>query len=196
MILSQVNISRRDAVQAGLRDGYAWHEGIWQAFPGHDGLHRQFLFRVDSRGAGFQVYVLSPVEPTVPRWGRWRSKAVKPSFLKHKSYRFQMKANPTLRQSSSRKRVGLCDEGKLRGWMVRKAKQHGFALEEEFLIVGAPTQEVFAKKQGGRRGKHIAVDFQGVLAVEDRAAFGNAFAHGIGSAKAFGFGLLMLQPLA
>jgi CRISPR system Cascade subunit CasE len=48
----------------------------------------------------------------------------------------------------------------------------------------------------GHRGKHIGVDFQGVLRVTDRAAFHYAFETGIGPAKAFGFGLLMLQPVA
>ncbi|RMF67773.1 MAG: type I-E CRISPR-associated protein Cas6/Cse3/CasE [Calditrichaeota bacterium] len=46
-----------------------------------------------------------------------------------------------------------------------------------------------------RRGTHVAVDFRGHLRVTDREAFRNAFTKGIGPAKAFGFGLLMLQPV-
>jgi CRISPR system Cascade subunit CasE len=44
-------------------------------------------------------------------------------------------------------------------------------------------------------GKHVAVDFRGVLRVQDREKFKRTFAAGIGSAKGFGFGLLMLEPV-
>jgi len=39
------------------------------------------------------------------------------------------------------------------------------------------------------------VDFDGTLHTKDQAAFQAAFQNGIGSAKAFGCGLLILQPL-
>ncbi len=194
MILSAVTLTKREALQARLCDVYAWHQGIWQAFPGRDGDRRDFLFRVDDRSSSFRLYVLSHTEPAAPPWGRWQSKAVGPSFLEHARYRFQLKANPTLRQSESRKRVGLCDETKLRNWMQRKADQHGFAVAAEELVITPPMEETFVKH--GRRGKHLAVDLRGVLTVTDRDRFRAAFETGIGSAKAFGFGLLLLQPIA
>ena len=193
MWLSRVRVGRREALQAGLKDAYGWHQGLWGGFPGQDGCERQFLFRVDSRAKAFHVYVLSSEKPTPPGWGIWQSKEIAPSFLEYSLYRFQLKANPTLRQADTRKRVGLCDERKLRSWMLRKAGRHGFAVEEKSLVVSPAIQETFVKK--GRRGKHMAVDFQGVLDVQDPQAFRDAFSHGIGSAKSFGFGLLMLQPL-
>ncbi len=52
---------------------------------------------------------------------------------------------------------------------------------------------LFRKK--GRRSKLVAVDFSGMLTVTDRDAFMYAFNNGIGTAKAFGFGMLMLQPI-
>jgi CRISPR system Cascade subunit CasE len=38
------------------------------------------------------------------------------------------------------------------------------------------------------------VEFQGVLELTDPAIFHETFARGIGSAKAFGFGLIVLAP--
>ena len=45
------------------------------------------------------------------------------------------------------------------------------------------------------RGLHSTVDYQGVLTVTDPIRFHEAFTRGIGSAKAFGFGLLVIAPL-
>jgi CRISPR system Cascade subunit CasE len=44
------------------------------------------------------------------------------------------------------------------------------------------------------RGMHSAVEFQGALNVTDPAKFHETFTRGIGSAKAFGFGLLVIAP--
>ena len=46
-----------------------------------------------------------------------------------------------------------------------------------------------------RTGTHAGVRFRGRLQVTDRERFIHAFHHGIGSAKAFGYGMLLLQPL-
>ena len=53
-------------------------------------------------------------------------------------------------------------------------------------------REYFEKQ--GLRGLHSAVEFQGVLNVTDPAKFHETFARGIGPAKAFGFGLLVIAP--
>ena len=47
----------------------------------------------------------------------------------------------------------------------------------------------------GTTGLHSAFEFQGVLVVTDAAAFRTILQCGIGSAKAFGFGLLVIAPL-
>jgi CRISPR-associated protein Cas6/Cse3/CasE subtype I-E len=63
-----------------------------------------------------------------------------------------------------------------------------------WVTIGAPIDEHFTRN--GKRGKHVSVDFQGILNVTNQDRFKKAFCKGIGSAKAFGFGLLMLQPIS
>ena len=77
--------------------------------------------------------------------------------------------------------------------MARKANDHGFTIEPGTLTFSAPIDEAFVRE--GHRGKHISVDFRGVLHVMAPDIFNAAFQNGIGPAKAFGFGLLMLDPL-
>ncbi|HHU15387.1 MAG TPA: type I-E CRISPR-associated protein Cas6/Cse3/CasE, partial [Lentisphaerae bacterium] len=57
--LSQAIVPFALAADAKLTDGYAWHQAIWQAFPGRADDARDFLFRVDRRKEGFRVLLLS-----------------------------------------------------------------------------------------------------------------------------------------
>jgi hypothetical protein len=43
---------------------------------------------------------------------------------------------------------------------------------------------------------HSAVEFQGVRAVDDSAKLHATYTRGVGSAKAFGFGLLAIAPIS
>lgn len=191
--LSQALTPATDALHAGCVDGYAWHRAIWAAFPDRPDADRDFLFRVDPDGSSFRVLLLSTLKPTALQWLAWQTKAVAPAFLDHAAYRFQLRANPTMRRSSDHRRLGIYGEDRLRAWMQRKAGENGFRIPDGALTMGTPVDETFVR--GGTRGKHVAIDFTGVLEVADRDRFRNAFAHGIGAAKSFGFGMLMLQPL-
>jgi CRISPR system Cascade subunit CasE len=76
-------------------------------------------------------------------------------------------------------------------WLTRRAEPAGFR------VVRLDTMQpgfVYANKTrdpgGGQRLR--SVRYEGVLEVTDSAQFGKAVVRGIGSAKAFGFGLLSL----
>ena len=191
--LTKVLVEKSTTASLRLFDPYAWHKVIWKTFPNREDKIRNFLFRMDAVNAEFRLYVLSEYEPEAPDWGRWESKPVATGFLKHGAYRFQLKANPTMRRSSDRRRLGIYDETRLREWMTRKAEQHGFVIDDENLVLDGPQDTSFIKKN--IRGKMVSVDFSGTLRVGDLDKFRAAFGSGIGSGKAFGFGLLMLQPL-
>jgi CRISPR system Cascade subunit CasE len=77
-------------------------------------------------------------------------------------------------------------------WLSRKAAHHGFSIvAQEIRTIPQPRQS-FVK--AGQAGLHTATEFTGVLTVTDPALLRQAFANGIGSAKAFGFGMLCLSP--
>jgi CRISPR system Cascade subunit CasE len=199
--LAEVRLDKGEAARLRLHDSYAWHQQLWRAFPSKDGQARDFLFRLDDARDSFRVLLLSCGAPAPPGWGVWEVKAVADSFLDHDRYLFQVRANPTVKrvvrdEAGERKKNGrrtaIYDSQELCAWMERKASQAGFEMLE--CSASPATQSFFVKD--GHRGKHVAVDFQGALRVVERDAFCQAFATGIGPAKAFGFGLLMLQPVA
>lgn len=197
--LTRIMVDHKTAAHWRLQDSYAWHQELWKAFP--ETASRSFLYRVEPRETGFLVYLLSEREPSAQDWGVWETKAVGGSFLEHTAYRFQLCANPTRRyikdgqgtRFEKSKRFVVADPDALKQWLLRKAEQGGFAVDQASLQIGPPLNQPFYKD--GRKGNHKRVEFQGVLRVTHPEQFKETFKKGIGSAKAFGFGLLVLQPV-
>lgn len=216
MHLTRIFLDYETAALRGIHDAYDWHQCAWDAFPHLDGARnanrgeaapRHFLTRLDEKDGGYQLLVLSPTEPRRPSWcpehaRNWQTKPVSPSFLEHEQYRFSLRANPTKKQTlkgpggvrtGQGKRVPLHEPSQLRQWMARKASASGFILENSPRIMPLGLRH-FTKEKERRLGTVHVVDFEGVLRVTERPAFQIAFANGLGSAKGFGCGLLLLQP--
>jgi len=189
-----------------LRDCYDWHRAVWKAFPNRDGELRDFLTRLDRRREGFRLLIVSPQQPVRPAWcpadaESWETKPIPETYFTRKRYAFQLCANPTKKIASkpdgtvtkNGRRVPLGKREELIEWIKRKGEQGGFAVDEATLRTFSRGREYFEKD--GRPGLHSAVEFQGVLGVTDPAKFHETFTRGIGSAKAFGFGLLVIAPI-
>jgi CRISPR system Cascade subunit CasE len=202
--LTQVTLDFATAARLRLRDCYDWHQAVWKAFPGCDGKLRDFLSRLDQQKAAFRLLIVSPNEPTRPDWcpnESWQSKPIPDTYFSRRRYAFQLCADPTKKitklgtdgsPTKNGKRVPLRTREEYVGWIIRKGEQGGFAVNEDTLRTFSRGREYFEKQ--GIRGMHSAVEFQGVLSVTDPAKFHTTFRLGIGSAKAFGFGLLVIAP--
>jgi CRISPR system Cascade subunit CasE len=209
--LTKIELDHEMAFKAGLRDSYSWHQAIWKAFPGRDGEDRFFLTRLDEIEGGLRLLVLSPDEPVRPPWcpePSWKPKPISDSFFTHRTYRFSLVANPTRKVRSEKnpkngRRVPLVSredkvvDGKtipgLLTWLARKGEQHGFTFDPHSTKTIPRPRQPFLKK--GAAGLHSATEFAGVLTVTDPEKLRHAVLHGIGSAKAFGFGMLCLSPI-
>lgn len=201
MYLTKVRVDLATTLQEGLADGYRWHQALWRAFPGRNGEARDFLSRVDEKGPWVEALVLSPTAPVPQPWGRWETRAVAPGFLRHTRYVFALRANPTVKrvvrvESGERQKNGrrtrICSPDDLRAWIEKKAADSGFRVEGG-LAVDPPVDQLCWR--GPRKIVHARVDYRGVLSVTEVEAFERAYRTGIGSAKAFGFGLLLLRPV-
>ncbi|RYD29387.1 MAG: type I-E CRISPR-associated protein Cas6/Cse3/CasE [Verrucomicrobiaceae bacterium] len=198
----------------GFADSYAWHQRVWDAFPGRGDAPRDFLTRLDDRADGFRLLILSAHPPVRPDWcpvPNWQTKTIPEAFLSHPRYEFSLVANPARKVRSNTKgellnnsrRVAIVHredqevDGKpqagLLSWLSRQGIQHGFSLPQLGRVSTIPRpRRYFLKKN--QPGLHAATEFQGVLEVTDPTAFRHAFTGGIGSARAFGFGMLCLAP--
>jgi CRISPR system Cascade subunit CasE len=206
--LTQVTVDFSTAARMRLRDSYDWHRAVWKAFPGRDNQPRDFLTRLDRRRNGFRLLLVSPVEPVRPDWcppdvASWQTKPIPDAYFTRNQYVFQLCANATKKVSKERpdgsltkngRRVPLGKREELVEWINRKGDSGGFTVDEVTLRTFFRGREYFARN--GQPGLHSAVEFQGLLTVTDPAKFYETFTRGVGPAKAFGFGLLVIAPVA
>ena len=193
------------ALHAGrLSDCYAWHKAIWQCFPDRPDAGRDFLFRLDEVPTGVLVHILSPHEPQRPGFcaaEHWQTKAVPPRFLEHEHYRFDVVCNPGRKvkaftsdgqSKKNSRREAIIKPDEQRAWLIRQAEQNGFAVLPDPRLDPSSSHH-FQKNQ--QSGTHISVRFSGVLRVTQRDDFYQVFHKGLGSARGFGFGMLLLCPV-
>jgi CRISPR system Cascade subunit CasE len=122
---------------------------------------------------------------------------------------FRLRANPTRRVSPRceseqdprfyGRRVELYREEDQIAWLERKAEAHGFRLLEVKVNHDVPNLNTISesKIKGRRSGTEKPVTFgsvlfEGRLGVTDANQFREALVQGIGSGKAYGFGLLSI----
>ena len=127
--------------------------------------------------------------------------------------RFKLLANPTRKISGKPNRDGLKNTGKRvelvteyewLAWLERKALQFGFRLKTfrasphlpDVRTVGKMKATGFKKRADGARSQltFYGVVFEGCLEVVDISLFRVGLTAGIGSGKAYGYGLLSIAP--
>jgi len=212
MYLTEIKLSDAEAARIFPVNPYDWHKVVWSFFPERN--DREFLYRVDYNPRGVRLMLLSAVQPVAPSMSEsytYRSREIPEEFLSHTLYRFQVRVNPTRRIKHDARtgriqekgmRVPVTGEQELIKWLERKGAIGGFSLpgllnpqSSDYAISVLQESRLNFQKKGYGKAHHASVQFAGVLRVENSELFRKTFQQGIGSAKAFGFGLLMLQPL-
>lgn len=210
------------AVQRDLRDVQALHRRVMSAFP--DVLDPEVearayfgvLHRVEfSRTSGqIMLYVQSRVEPD---WAQLPEGYLRPSdglanpavkrvdgayenMKAGRVLRFRLRANPTRKIDTKSgpdgakrngRRVPMRGVEEQIGWLARKAEASGFELLQA-TIAASGSVELVKSYETGRTFQGVV--FEGRLVVTDPVKFREALVAGIGSAKAYGFGLLSVGP--
>lgn len=213
MYLSSLSVDTSAARgRTWLANPYRIHQRLLMAFPDVDPKANRVLFRLeddrdlprllvqsDSRPDWDLAFRDHPVLASPPR-----CKEVTLALREGQRLRFRLRANPTWRKShptelddrGKRKmgdRLGLLREEQQRAWLERKGQVGGFRLLD--YVVRSPGLVSFPRGgDGAGRQTHVLADFEGHLLVTDPVALLATVASGVGSAKAFGFGLLSLAP--
>ena len=126
-------------------------------------------------------------------------KPFEPRFSRNQSLRFRLEANPTRRLSehspdvkeeSIGKRVPVPTD-QLIDWLARRAESAGFLIKRDATTL-QPGYIYMNKNGKGQRLRSVL--FDGLLEVTAPDAFRQTLVCGIGSGKAFGFGLLSVAP--
>jgi CRISPR system Cascade subunit CasE len=178
-----------------------------KAFPSEDeGGPGRVLFRVEEANGCEPVMVLVQ-SWKAPDWSWLQSlegylasgvavKEFSPSLALGQRLRFRLRANPTMRRSSDKRRLGFFKEEDQLKWLQRKGETGGFRLLRcQVVPKGKHDQGVIHREEKAHHVHMLGVLFEGTLEITDPQQFLNrSIAAGIGSGKAFGFGLLSVAP--
>lgn len=78
-------------------------------------------------------------------------------------------------------------------WLQERASKNGFKIDSQQVLAGAYLQHAFHQGAKNRQVKLSTIDFNGLLEVSDPPLFRSALMNGIGPAKGFGCGMLMVK---
>lgn len=200
MYLIKAELDRREA-RGLLADCQQMHRFI-TGFFGTDRQSSQILYRTNlvQNKLCIYIYAQSPAEH-IPVNCEVQQRNVT-SWLESMEigqlWSFDLIAAPTKKVASegkknSQRRI-LRQPQERQDWLERKAVQHGFS------IIQAQEQEqlhVSGKHKADKGGVmyHDAYHYQGILQITDGEAFRRAMQTGIGSGKAYGFGMMMVKRL-
>ncbi|MBV9282679.1 MAG: type I-E CRISPR-associated protein Cas6/Cse3/CasE [Chloroflexi bacterium] len=124
--------------------------------------------------------------------------------------RFRLRANPTRKvdtrsredgQRRNGRRVALTRDTDQLAWLTRKGEAGGFTLVPAHGAPGVPNVRAVPenlvignRRQDGKSMTFGSVLFEGLLHVTNPDCFRRTLQEGIGSGKAYGFGLLSIAP--
>lgn len=219
------DIGYREIVSLGSLDPYGQHQALYRLFhlpPREErvGQPTTFLFRAEQHEGVPVFYLLSLAHPQ-DHEHLWRveSKPYVPDVRSGDRLAFKLRANPIVSRGTEARGRGrrhdIVMDTKLRlGWkdlpparrpsLAELAQQAGTAwLKAREDRLGARLLESSLRADGyqtwrqrSSRGIALAtLDFEGILTVTDPARFRSALLTGIGPAKAFGCGLLLVRRL-
>lgn len=211
-------LSRVEIPWGSAANPYNLHKAIWDLFPGQEKEQRKsveedrtgFLFRVESNKAGqsARLLVQSLQEPKSLSGRAFitATKAFEPDPKEGQLLAFVLTANPVKtiadtqgrlnnkRDRPKRCRVPLISEKEQAEWLARKLS---VVAEIKSVQIHKESPKFFYKNKSGdkQNGKHQLITFEGVLEVKDSEGLKRMLRNGIGPAKAFGCGLMLVRRI-
>jgi len=202
----------RELVRHG--EAYRDHAILWKLFPG-DGVPRDFIFR--SLAESDTYFVVSARAPQ-SSGGMFevQTKPYLPQVVEDEWLQFDLKANPTVSirtagdpaKARSRRHdvlmhakrcaapgddVSAAMESAGREWLMSRAPAWGVEIVEDSLRQDGYCQHRLQHK--GRRIEFSSLEYQGLARVKDASLLRTALLNGVGRARGFGCGLLLVRRI-
>jgi CRISPR system Cascade subunit CasE len=174
--------------------------------------------RLDPAESVFRAYTLSSRPPLAgSTLFRVQTKTIEPALVPGDRLRFSVRVNPVVSRSSGdrskpnarhdvvydelrRRKASGADgvdpaevvQGATLAWLQRQGGRHGFTFDDKHVAVDGYRQHRF-RKRGGHEVRLSTVDLEGVLTVTEPRDFLARWERGLGPAKGFGCGLMMIR---
>lgn len=197
---------------------YAAHQLLWELFPDDPDAQRDFIFRQEMKGGWPIFYLVSRRKPqSSDLFSSVACKKYNPVLRVGEQLAFSLRANPVVARKTEgkkhsikhdvwmdAKREGKAQglggaellifiEGRVKEWLSLRGELNGFSVTPSSIDLFGYQQHRVYKKKFGKPIRYSSVDLKGVLTVENPAAMQEVLLNGIGKAKAFGCGLMMVR---
>ena len=218
MYLSRIS-TREDArgsdrYWTAISGPYAAHQAIWDLFGDHPDRDRDFLYHVKESSPPPTILALSRRPPAQPNelWAV-ETKPFAPALRTGSRLGFLLRANAVRTRNGKRHDVVMEEKHRLRDrdvprtdwpseaelvqeagvrWLEERAVKCGFRLQT--VRADAYRQHQIKRPPGGRPVRLSTIDFTGILEVLEPHTFTDlALGRGMGPAKAFGCGMMLIR---
>jgi len=216
------DVERTPAFWRSVRNPYDVHGMVWRIFSDGARKDRDFIYRLEMQESSPVIYAVSTADP-VDRDCIWavEQKDYAPVLRTGQRLGFSLRANSIRAkrddEGKQKRRDVVTDAIELLkksgcppdalpphavlvqkegvSWLTSRAEAAGFAVDAEMVRADGYQRHRFKKPMGKNWISISTIDFTGVLTVTDPERFEQALYAGIGPAKSFGCGLLLIRPV-
>ncbi|MFP4258599.1 MAG: type I-E CRISPR-associated protein Cas6/Cse3/CasE [Desulfovermiculus sp.] len=220
MYLSRIELRSEQGTRSLIQNEYGVHQALWSLFADHADRRRDFIYRKHDTQPLPVFYAVSkrPPKEDTRKW-KVQTKTYAPHLQQGDVLEFSLRVNPvrTIKDANGRqKRVdvvmdekylqkqkqddpaSLAERMRMAGlkWLDARAEKLGFEYSHDRLRVdGYCIQTFFKAKKNAKKNRirFATLDFEGQITVQDPQAMLNTLYYGIGPAKAFGCGLMLVR---
>lgn len=221
MHISQIKLDSRAAdpkhVQRQLGGGYRLHQALWRLFGDAPDAQRDFIYRNDDVRGTPSLMMVSTRRPE-DRDNLWliETKPYQPRLSSGQLLGFSIRFNPVVsrrddqgrqhrhdlvmdrKHQMQRDREPTIDQQAVisevaEQWLGSRGERAGFSIRESALLAEGYRQHELYKRRGSPPIRFSTIDCQGLLTVTDPERFTDALFKGIGPAKSFGCGMMMVR---
>lgn len=221
MYFSRIRMTRNALPEVLTGSEYALHRAVWSLFADRPDRERDFLYR-RTETAGLPEFLCLSARPPLARDGfAVQTKPFAPKLRQGLALDFAVRVNPVRTewvnghqkrhdvvmdhkkkleaqgvQKKDRPRESVLAQQAGAAWFLARAERLGVEVEADTLRAEGYSLLDFTKTGRGerRRVRLATLDISGVLVVRDPALLEQALRQGVGPAKGFGCGLLLLKP--
>lgn len=222
MWLSRIQINQEHVANCArdlFQNLYKEHKLLWEFFPDRTNKKRDFLYRREMVKNKPFYYLVSNTKPIAPHQG-WivETKAYSPQLKKYARLHFVLRVNPVvtrtlkagkpkrhdlvmdkivqLRQSTGDWKYEVTRQDILQqevsNWFRKKENTGGFQTEPSTMLISEYNMHKLSSEKG-KRIQFSSCNISGDLMVLEPDLFLNLLYQGLGKAKAFGCGLILIQ---
>ena len=196
---------------SAFESAYGLHRSVWSLFGDGPARQRDFLYRLDDLHGRPKLWTLSERQPAPSSLWFVESKEVRPLLQHGDLLEFELRVNPVVTRDGKRHDV-VMDRKVQSGWRDRpvderepqatlvqaaladwfEARAEGLGVRVHRLLAESYEVSRFAKPNGKKVQLGIC-DLTGILEVIDPDRFLASWSQGIGPAKGFGCGLMLIR---